>query len=59
MRLRTYIKKVGDKELANRLKVTERRVSSWRLGQRSPRPDMARRIEKITNRQVTFKECYD
>lgn len=59
MRLRTYIEEVGDKKLAKRLKVTERRVNSWRLGQRVPRPDMARRIEKLTGRQVTFRECYD
>lgn len=59
MLLPIYIEAVGEKALAKRLKVTERRVQSWRLGQRSPRPSMARRIEKLTGGKVKFSECYD
>lgn len=59
MLLKIYIGEVGEKQFAKRLKVTERRVQSWRLGQRFPRPEMARRIERLTGHKVSFKECYE
>ena len=67
MKLNLYIEEMGDAKFAKALKVSERRVSSWRLGQRIPRGDMAVKIHKLTiklqlqgksNAIVTVAECF-
>ena len=58
MTLNRYIDKHGFQHLADLLGVSERRVKSWYYGERSPRPDMAKEIERLTKNKVRFKECY-
>lgn len=58
MNLSEYIKTIGNKAAAEQFSVSERRIVSWRLGYRNPRPEMALRIEEKTGGQVTCREIF-
>jgi len=58
MTLYRYIDKHGFAHVAELLGVSERRVMSWYYGERSPRPEMAKKIEVLTNKKVRLRECY-
>lgn len=49
MNLSEYIALIGDKAASNLFGITERAAVSYRLGHRSPRPDVARRIVAVTD----------
>ncbi len=59
MTLTDYLKAIGDdQKSAVRFQVTKRRVESWRLGQRKPRPEIALRIVEATSGLVSLHEIY-
>lgn len=59
MKLNEYITLIGDEAAGKIFGVPVRRIVSWRLGARSPRPAMAMKIESITKGRVTFREIYE
>jgi DNA-binding transcriptional regulator YdaS (Cro superfamily) len=58
MTLTEYLKTIGDERAAAKFGVTPRRISSWRLGERQPRPAMARRIVEMTDGLLTLSDIY-
>ena len=58
MTLTEYLKKVGDERAAEAFGVTRRRIESWRLGQRQPRPAMANKIVELTAGALTLADIY-
>jgi hypothetical protein len=58
MRLTDYLKKIGDERAAEKFGVTRRRIESWRLGTRQPRPAMAQRIVAETDGLLTLDDIY-
>ena len=56
MRLREYIKQLGDAKAAALWGVKRRTVESWRLGHRTPRPEQAERI--VQTSPVTYEGIY-
>ena len=58
MKLNEYIEMVGNEAAAKIFGVSVRRVVSWRLEYRFPRPEMALEIERMTHGKVTYKEIY-
>jgi hypothetical protein len=56
MTLAEYIAKVGDEEFAKLFDVTPRAAMSWRLGDRLPRKETAKRIVQRT--PVTWAGIY-
>jgi len=58
MTLSEYISNAGDDIAAARFFVSERTAASWRRGERFPRPDKAKEIERITAGAVSFAECF-
>ena len=59
MKLNEYLSRVGDEEAAKLFSVKKRTAISWRLGQRSPSPSQAFKIEELTKGVVSFVECYN
>lgn len=57
MNLDDYIKKVGDAEFAAKFGITPRAALSYRMGDRSPRPKLAKRIVAAT--PVTWAGIYN
>lgn len=62
MKLRDFIRKVGDEEAARLLGVNKRAAMSYRLGERTPKPAAARRIVKNTKKHplgpITLEDVY-
>lgn len=58
MNLAQYIQKVGDERAAEKFGVSKRRIESWRLGQRQPRPAKAREIVALTDGLLTLEDIY-
>lgn len=56
MKLPEYIKLVGDEALATMVGVTKFAVRSWRTGERTPRPEQARKIVEKT--PLTMDDIY-
>lgn len=56
MDLIAYIKEVGDLAAAKRFGVTKRTAQSWRLRERTPRPEQAAVIVKKS--PVTYEGIY-
>lgn len=59
MKLSEYIEMVGDSVAADMFGVTERAAMSWRRLERSPRPEKAREIAKVTKNKVSFSDCFE
>lgn len=59
MKLSAFIKKVGDSAAADMFGVTKRAAESWRLLERTPRPEKAREIVKATKGKVSFSDCFE
>lgn len=51
-----YLESIGDEQAAVILQCRRRTVKSWRLGDRTPRPEQARDI--IARLPVTFDDIY-
>lgn len=58
MNLSDYIAKHGVDSCAKAWNVSERRVKSWRYGERFPRPEQARVIVAATAGAVTMDDIY-
>lgn len=58
MKLSEYISLIGDSAAAVLFGVPERRVNSWRLGQRKPRTKDARKVISATKGKVSWEEIY-
>lgn len=58
MKLSEYISIIGDSAAAVLFGVPERRITSWRLGHRSPRTDFAPEIIEKTKGKVTWAGIY-
>lgn len=58
MNLSDYITLIGDKAASDLFGITERAATSYRLGSRSPRPAVARRIVAATSGKVSWAEVY-
>ena len=58
MNLPDYIKAIGHEAAAKAFGVSESTIKSWRWGARSPRPDRAREIQRITRGRVSVAEIY-
>lgn len=58
MDLPGFIDEVGIAEAARQLKVSYSAAAMYRRGQRVPRPDKAREMEKRTKGRVTVAEIY-
>jgi hypothetical protein len=58
MDLPAYITLIGDKAAAELFGITERAATSYRLGSRSPRPAVARRIVAATGGKVSWADVY-
>ena len=58
MRLTDYIKEHGDAACAATFGVKERTTASWRRGERTPRPEQARRIVVATGGTVSMSDIY-
>ena len=58
MRLIDYLSAIGDKTAAELFGVSERRIRSWRYGQRKPRPQTAVEIIRASNGRVTWAGIY-
>lgn len=56
MRLNEYIEQVGDEAFARQFRIKLRTVKSWRLGDRRPRAEQARRI--VAKTPVTYEGIY-
>jgi hypothetical protein len=58
MTLSEYLKTIGDERAAKKFGVTRRRIESWRLGHRQPRPQMAQRIVAETDGLLSLDDIY-
>ena len=58
MTLADYIRKHGNKRCADLFGVSEAAVKSWRCGLRSPRPETANQIVRLTGGEVTLAGIY-
>lgn len=60
MTLEKWMKKknLTDLEMANLIECSRSAVTMYRLGQRIPRPVLAKKIAKITKGQVTPNDFY-
>ncbi len=58
MNLSEYISLIGDKAASELFGIEQRTAASYRLGQRQPRPEVARTIVAVTNGKVTWPEVY-
>jgi DNA-binding transcriptional regulator YiaG len=56
MKLSDYIKDMGDVKFAALIGCSKHAARSWRLGERRPRPEQARKIVKKT--PITMDEIY-
>lgn len=56
MKLTDYIQQVGDEKFARRFGWKTRKVMSWRLGDRRPRPEEAQII--VAKTPVTYEGIY-
>lgn len=60
MKLSTWIEKTGGySKAAQKLEILRPRVYAWRNGANLPRPDVMKKIVKITNGKVSYKEMID
>lgn len=58
MNLKTYIETLGDDAAAKLFGVKSRTVQSWRRGERSPRPEQARKIVKKSGGKLSLEAVY-
>ena len=58
MNLPDYITLIGDKAASDLFGISERAATSYRLGSRSPRPAVARRIVAATGGKVSWADVY-
>lgn len=56
MKLPKYIEMMGDEAFASLIGVTKHAARSWRTGERTPRPEQARKIVKKT--PLTMDDIY-
>ena len=56
MKLSEYIRDVGDEAFASKFDVTTRTAASYRLGQRTPRRELAQKI--VAETSVTWEGIY-
>lgn len=59
MNLPDYIKAIGHEAAAQLFDVSKWTVKSWRFRERTPRPDKAREIQRITRGRVSVAEIYN
>lgn len=59
MTMKEYLEMIGDRAMAQRLGVSRRAVQSWRLGDRTPRPNMARRIIEVSEGKLDYSGIYE
>jgi|TARA_R100000482_G_scaffold62850_2_gene23146 DNA-binding XRE family transcriptional regulator len=58
MKLKDYIKKRGEDNLAKDLGVSVDTVKSWRYGNRQPSVNQAKKIIKMTNYALGWENIY-
>lgn len=58
MDLPAFIKSVGDDHAAKLFGVKLRTVASWKYGEKTPRPQKALEIERLTKGRVRFTDIY-
>lgn len=58
MNLSEYIALIGDKAASDLFGITERAAVSYRLGHRSPRPEVASRIVAVTDGKLSWADVY-
>lgn len=57
--LKKYFTQIGDVKASKRFKITERAARSYRLGQRKPLPETAKRIAKLSKGEITLAQIYE
>jgi len=58
MTLSEFIDRHGDSECASKWGISERAVASWRRGERTPRPDQAKRIIAASGGVLSWDAIY-
>jgi hypothetical protein len=56
--LKEFIEEIGDERCAAICGVKVRTASSWRRGERSPRPPMARRLVAASGGKLSLEKLY-
>lgn len=56
--LADFIAAMGDREFSELIGCSRRAATDWRLGNRSPRPEWARKIIRKTGGRVTWSSIY-
>lgn len=58
MQLSDHIRRMGDREFAEYVGVPRRTVTEWKLGNRLPRPETAKRIVARFRGKITLIDIY-
>ena len=58
MKLKEYIQKVGEQELADKMNVSKNTFISWRYGARQPSVKQAKKLISMTGRALDWEDIY-
>ena len=58
MKLKEYIQKVGEQELADKMNVSKNTIISWRYGARQPSVKQPKNLISMTGRALDWEDIY-